>query len=268
VLDHTSWAHTYIDLDTPNAARIYDYLLGGATNSEADRELARQVIRVMPEVEYLTRANRAFLRRAVRHLVDRGVHQFVDIGSGIPTAGNVHEVAQGLNPDCRVVYVDREPTAVVHSELLLQHNELAAIVHEDFRNPAAVLSSPEVQHLIDFDRPVGLLLFALLHHVPDEDDPAALMSVYREALPDGSYLALSHPTHEAVSDHILTVYELYAANRTPIMLRGRADIVRLIEGFEPLEPGIVLVPRWRPESPEDADHHEEAAIYGVVARKR
>ena len=265
--DHTSWAHTYTDLDTPNAARIYDYFLGGATNSEADREMARQVVRAMPEVEYLTRANRAFLRRAVRHLVEQGVHQFIDIGSGIPTVGNVHEVAQGLNPDCRVVYVDREPTAVFHSELLLQDNESAAVVHEDFRRPGAVLSSPEVQHLIDFDRPVGLLLFALLHHVPDEDHPADLMSAYREALPEGSYLALSHPTHEAVSDNILAVYDLYAANRTPITLRGRADIARFIEGFEPLEPGIVHVPRWRPESPEDADHPEEAAIYGVVARK-
>ena len=268
MLDHTSWAHTYIDLDTPNAARIYDYLLGGATNSEADRELARQVIKAMPEVEYLTRANRAFLRRAVRHLVDVGVRQFIDIGSGIPTVGNVHEVAQAKDPRCRVVYVDREPAAVVHSELLLQDNEFAAVVHADFRRPGAVLSSPQVQRLIDFDQPVGLLLFALLHHIPDEDDPAELMSVYRDALPDGSYLALSHSTHESVSDHILTVYDLYAANRTPITLRGRADIARLIEGFEPLEPGIVPVPRWRPEFPEDADHPEEAAMYGVVARKR
>jgi hypothetical protein len=268
VLDHTSWAHTYIDLDTPNAARIYDYLLGGATNSEADRELARQVIKAMPEVEYLTRANRAFLRRAVRHLVDLGVHQFIDIGSGIPTAGNVHEVAQARDPRCRVVYVDREPTAVVHSELLLQDNDFAAVVHEDFRRPAAVLSSPEVQRLIDFDQPVGLLLFALLHHVPDEDNPVELMSVYRDALPEGSYLALSHTTHESDFDHILTVYDLYAANRTPITLRGQADIARLIDGFEPLEPGIVHVPTWRPEFPEDADHPEEAAIYGVVARKR
>jgi hypothetical protein len=268
VLDHTSWAHTYIDLDTPNAARIYDYLLGGATNSEADRELARQIIKAMPEVEYLTRANRAFLRRAVRHLVDLGVHQFIDIGSGIPTAGNVHEVAQARDPRCRVVYVDREPTAVVHSQLLLQDNEFAAVVHEDFRRPGAVLSSPEVQHLIDFDQPVGLLLFALLHHIPDEDDPAELMSVYREALPDGSYVAVSHSTHESVTDHILTVYDLYAANRTPITLRGQADVARLVEGFEPLDPGIVPVPRWRPEFPEDADHHEEAAMYGVVARKR
>ena len=268
MLDHTSWAHTYIDLDTPNSARIYDYLLGGATNSAADREMAREVVKAMPEVEYLIRANRAFLRRAVRHLVDLGVHQFIDIGSGIPTAGNVHEVAQARDPRCRVVYVDREPAAVFHSEHLLQDNEFAAVVHEDFRRPGAVLSSPEVQHMIDFDRPVGLLLFALLHHVPDEDDPAALMSVYREALPDGSYVALSHPTHEAVSDHILRVYDLYAANRTPITLRGRADIVRLLDGFNPLEPGIVHVPRWRPESPEDADHPEEAAIYGVLARKR
>jgi hypothetical protein len=267
VLDHTSWAHTYIDLDTPNAARIYDYLLGGATNSEADRELAREVIRAMPEVEYLTRANRAFLRRVVRHLVELGVRQFIDIGSGIPTAGNVHEVAQQRDPRCRVVYVDREPTAVVHSELLLQDNELAAIVQEDFRRPAAVLTAPAVQQLIDFDQPVGLLLFALLHHIPDEDDPAELIATYRDALPEGSYLALSHTTHESVSDHILSVYDLYAANRTPITLRGRADIARLLDGFDPVEPGIVLVPRWRPESPEDADHPEEAALYGVVARK-
>jgi hypothetical protein len=267
VLDHPSWAHTYIDLDTPNAARIYDYLLGGATNSAADREMAREVIRAMPEVEYLTWANRAFLRRAVRHLVASGVRQFIDIGSGIPTAGNVHEVAQAADPTCRVVYVDREPTAVVHSELLLQDNEFAAVLQEDFRRPGAVLASPEVQRLIDFDQPVGLLLFALLHHIGDEDDPAGLLSVYRDALPEGSYLALSHSTHEAESDHILTVYDLYAANRTPITLRGRAEIERMIAGFEPLEPGIVHVPRWRPEFPEDADHTEEAAIYGVVARK-
>ena len=267
MLDHPSRAHTYVDMDTPNAARIYDYLLGGACNSAADRELAQRVLTAMPEAAHVTRVNRAFLRRAVRFLLDSGIRQFIDIGSGIPTAGNVHEVAQQLVPDCRVVYVDHEPIAVLHSELLLQDNEFAAAVQADVREPADLLTSPEVTALIDFDEPVGLLMFALLHHVPDDADPAALMAVYRDVLPPGSYLALSHLTDEGVSERILAVHELYAANSTPITLRDKAVIARFVDGFDPVDPGIVYVPAWRPDSPEDGEYPEEAAIYGVVARK-
>jgi S-adenosyl methyltransferase len=267
VLDHLRRAHTYIDMDTPNAARIYDYLLGGACNSAADREMARRIVAAMPEAPHVTRVNRAFLRRSVRFLVDSGIRQFIDIGSGIPTAGNVHEVAQRMDPGCRVVYVDRESVAVVHSQLLLQDNELADVVHADVREPADVLTAPEVTALIDFDEPVGLLMFALLHHVPDNAEPAALLAVYRDVLSSGSYLALSHVTDEGVSDHILAAHELYTANSTPVTLRNRAEIARLVDGFDPVDPGIVYVPMWRPDCPEDSQYPEEAAIYGVVARK-
>lgn len=203
----------------------------------------------MPRV---MQANRAFLRRAVRFLLGQGIRQFLDIGSGIPTVGNVHEVALETAPDARVVYVDTDPIAVTHSRAILAGDERTVVVHADGRDPEALLASPEVTGLLDLGRPVGLLMVALLHFVPDGQDPAGILARYRSLLASGSYLALTHASTEGSPDRA-PVQELYRRTPTPIQLRSRAGITRLFAGFELVEPGVVYLPEWRPEYPEDAE---------------
>ncbi|MCA1656060.1 MAG: SAM-dependent methyltransferase, partial [Pseudonocardiaceae bacterium] len=186
--DRPSWARESIDLERPNAARIYDYLLGGAANFEQDRVFAEKLLEVMPQARAAARLNRAFLRRAVRFCVEAGIRQFVDIGSGIPTAGNVHEIAQAVAPTTRVLYVDNEPVAVTHSELLLRDNPWATNMRGDLTDPEPVLASP----LIDFSQPVAVLMVSVLHFVPDSAAPHEAVARYVSALAPGSFLGLSH----------------------------------------------------------------------------
>src|SRR6266496_362687 len=188
--ERPSWAPQHIDLDRPNAARIYDYFLGGACNFEHDREFADKFLKIMPEAELAARRNRAFLRRAVRFCVEQGIRQFLDIGSGIPTVGNVHEIAQGMDPECRVLYVDNEPVAVAHSELMLEGNENAAVLQADLCDPDTVLGSQSAQQLLNFDEPLGLLMVAVLHFVPDTADPQSAIARYISALAPGSFYVL------------------------------------------------------------------------------
>ena len=190
--ERPNWAPDSIDLDRPNAARIYDYLLGGAANFAADREFGEQLLTVLPEARGAARMNRAFLHRAVRFCVDAGIRQFLDIGSGIPTAGNVHEIAQRMDPSCRVMYVDIEPVAVTHSELMLRDNDQAAVIRADFTDPDSILDNETTRHMIDFDQPVGLLLVALLHFVPDDTNPHDAVNRFVSLLAPDSYLVLSH----------------------------------------------------------------------------
>jgi SAM-dependent methyltransferase len=268
VLERPSWAPRYIDLDKPSFARVYDYLLGGACNTAHDRALAKKMIEALPNTQQVARSNRAFLRRAVQHLVRQGVRQFLDIGSGIPNVGNVHEIAQKLDPECRVVYVDNDPIAIAHGELLLKDNQRACALLSDFRFPEAVLQARKTAELIDFTQPVALLLFLVLHHIPDSDAPARILARYREALAPGSYLALSHPTLERATQGMHSATDLLDTDVDEMRLRSRAEITELISGFEPIEPGIVFVPQWRPDSPDDvSDRIEESAVYGVVTRK-
>ena len=170
------WVPEGIDLQRPSAARMYDYYLGGAHNFGPDRELGRKVLEFVPDGQLLAQANRAFLHRAVRFLLSRGIQQFLDIGSGIPTAGNVHEVAQKEAPGSRVLYVDHDHVAVAHSEALLRDNPDARVLHADLRNPDEILSSPALHEVLDLSQPVGLLLVAVLHFIPDEDGPASLVA--------------------------------------------------------------------------------------------
>ena len=251
-METPSWVPAGLDLDRPNAARMYDYYLGGSHNFAVDREAAIRAIEAWPDMPRVMQANRAFLRRAVRYLAGQGVRQFLDIGSGIPTVGNVHEVARAAAPEARVLYVDTDPIAVTHSRAILASDEYTAVVQADGREPEALLADGHLQGLFDLGQPVGLLMVALLHFVPDDQDPLGILARYRSLLAPGSYLVISHASTEGSPDRA-PVQELYRWTPTPIQLRSRAEITRFFAGFELVEPGVVYLPEWRPEDPEDAE---------------
>jgi len=247
---------------------MYDYYLGGSHNFAIDRRAAEQAIAMWPDLPIIMQANRAFLRRAVRFLVAQGINQFLDIGSGIPTVGNVHEVAQQADPASRVVYVDIDPVAVAHSRAILAGNLNAAVVQGDARNPDRLLAEPEVQRLLDLSKPVGILLVALLHFIPDDGDASQLVQHLRDAAAPGSYLVLSHASFEGRPTESESHTQLYTRTSTPMRMRSRADIVRYFDGLELMEPGVVFLPQWRPESPDEVDEAPERFTgYAGVARK-
>lgn len=258
---------TDIDLSRPSAARVYDYFLGGAHNFEVDRQLAEQIASMTPNLAETMRANRAFLRRAVRVLVAEGIEQFLDIGSGIPTVGNVHEVAQAANPAIRVVYVDVDPVAVTHSQSILEGNERAGVVQADFRDPELILAESQRLGLIDLTRPVAVLLAGVVHFVPDRDRPDKVVAALREATAPGSFLLISHATFEDQPPEVLEAQRLSARTGTEISLRSRAEITGYFGDFKVLDPGVVHLPLWRPETPGDVDAHPERfGAFGGVGR--
>ncbi|MFI9006610.1 SAM-dependent methyltransferase [Actinosynnema sp. NPDC053489] len=256
-----------IDLTRPSAARVYDYYLGGAHNFAVDREMAEQAIRMWPDVPLIMQANRAFLRRAVQFCVSRGVTQFLDLGSGIPTVGNVHEVAREADPESRVVYVDNDPIAVTYSRTILGDDPRTTVVQEDLRHPDDVLAVPEVAALLDFDRPIAVMMVAVLHFV--QDDPTKIVAAYRDAVPSGSYLVISHATHDGQDEQADEHTALYRRRTaTPMTMRSKGEVEALFDGFELVDPGVVHLPLWRPASPEDvADHPERFAGLAAVGRK-
>ncbi|WP_309117255.1 SAM-dependent methyltransferase [Saccharothrix sp.] len=265
MVDRVSWAPEGVDVELPSSARIYDYLLGGGHNFAADRDTAEALIRVLP-VRDMARLNRSYLRRAALALVDAGITQFLDLGSGIPTVGNVHEVAQEANPDCRVVYVDIEPVAIKHSELLLADNPRATAILADLREPEAVVA--KAKSLLDFDAPVGLLAVGVMQFIPDEDDPWGVLARYRDALAPGSYLALSHFTPDRMPQAMAAGADIFQQTAEPITPRTREQVLAMMDGFDVVEPGLVFTPEWRPESPEDVpDDPGRANLYAVVGRK-
>jgi SAM-dependent methyltransferase len=246
------WVPEDLPLDTPSAARMYDYFLGGYHNFAVDRRAADAVAAMYPDFPLIMRANRAFLRRAVRFLVAQGVDQFLDLGSGIPTVGNVHEIAQAANPAARVVYVDTDPVAVAHSEAILRGNPRAAVLQADARRPAAILAHPTVRGMLDPGRPTAVLLVAMLHFVTDDDEAAGLVATIRDALPPGGYLVLTHgATDAAPREAMERVVRRYDATTNPTRLRSRAEVAAYFAGLSLVEPGLVLVPRWRPDGPDD-----------------
>ena len=247
---------------------MYDYYLGGAHNFGPDRALGRKVLELFPDGQLLAQANRAFLHRSVRYLLSQGIRQFLDIGSGIPTAGNVHEVAQKEITDARVVYVDNDPVAVAHSEALLRDNPNASIVHADLRHPDEILSAPVLREILDVTQPIGILLVAVLHFVPDEDNPAALVTQLRQAAPTGSYLAIAHGTADSRSTEANEMSALYRDAGTPLTYRTRDDIAAMFGSWPLVEPGLVWVPEWRPDWPDDVGADPSwASNYGGVAWK-
>ena len=267
-MDRPAWAPEDVEIDRPSAARIYDYLLGGSHNFAIDREAAHRAMQVRSDLAVQAQANRAFLYRAVRYLVAAGVRQFIDIGSGVPTVGNVHEVAQRADPRARVAYVDIDPVAVAHSRAILTGNPQATVVQEDLRNPRAILEHPEVAELLDLDQPVGLLLIAILHAIPDTDDPFGVVGQLRDALAPGSHLAISHGTIDSMPEAGQQMIQVSIRAGYPLALRSRAEVERFFTGFGLVEPGLVWAPLWRPEHPDDVDDApERASNYVGVGRK-
>jgi hypothetical protein len=262
------WAPEGIDLATPSVARAYDYALGGAHSFAVDRELFRAIEAAIPEARLMFRANRAFMHRAVRFMIEAGIRQFLDLGSGIPTVGNVHEIAQRFAPEARVVYVDIEPVAVAHSRLILAGNDRAAAIQEDLRNVDAILQHPDTAALLDFDQPVGLILAAILHAIPDRDDPHGIVTRLRDVLPAGSYVAISHATADSRPAEARAAVQVTKQTKTPGTLRTRAEVLRFFTGLDLVEPGLVWTPQWRPDRPQDVgDHPERLVTYAGVGRK-
>lgn len=262
-MERPSWAPDDIDLDRPSSARVYDYFLGGAHNFAVDRQLADAIAAMTPDIGDTMRANRAFLRRAVRFLVGAGVNQFLDVGSGIPTVGNTHEVAQQADPAARVLYVDVDPIAVSHSRAILGDDPRTAVIEADARDVDAILADPATRGLLDFDQPVAVLVLGVLHFIPDSDDPAGIAARLRDAVVPGSYLAMVNVTFEDQPQEVIEAQKLAGRTGTPIYLRSRADLEAQFDGTSLVDPGLVHIPLWRPDSPLEAGERPER--FGALA---
>jgi hypothetical protein len=257
------------DTSVAHQARMYDYFLGGKDHYAADREAADAWLKIDPKAAFSSRANRAFLGRAVRYLAgDAGVRQFLDIGTGIPTAGNTHEVAQAIAPDSRVVYVDYDPIVLAHARALLNSSEAGATEYldADLRQTSAILG--QASQLLDFTRPVAVTLIAILHAVPDADDPRAIVATIMDAVPSGSYLAISHVGSDLFDQETLAGVGDIATQMADwkFASRDREQVALFFEGMDLVEPGLVRVEEWRPGP--GADGAGKSTVWGAVARKR
>lgn len=262
-----------VDVDTPNAARVYDYYLGGAQNFGSDRRFAEEVMSFFPEARDFARNNRSFQQRAVRHVAGLGVDQFLDLGSGIPTVGPTHETARSVRADARVLYVDIEPVAIAHTELLLAKQGLTAedgvgVLEGDLRDPAAILASPLARTVLDTSRPVAVMIMGMLHFLADEDNPAALLAEYLAAFPAGSYLIASHATLDGpIGARVAQAADKYAETKLPGHVRTKAQFAAMLPArLELLEPGITWNALWRPDT--EVEHPERSVAYAAVGRTR
>ena len=250
---------------------MYNYFLGGKDHYEADRKAAEQVIATIPEVLVFARENRAFLRRAVRYLVTEcGIRQIIDIGTGLPTEGNVHEVAQACDPSVRVVYVDHDPVVLAHGRNMLNGVPGTAVIGRDLLEPSAILTDEELLGLIDFTEPVAVLLVAIVHFINDDAGPADLIGQLVRPLAPGSYVVLSHATSDSRPQEAATVERIYRATTTNIHARTRSQVLAMLgDGLELIEPGLVWAPQWRPDPDAvPADDPADSNVYAVLARKR
>ena len=262
-MDLRAWARD-VDTDVPSSARMYDYYLGGSHNFTADRQAAAKVIAAMPQVPAIARANRAFLHRSVRFLLGQGIRQFLDIGSGIPTVGNVHELAHRIAPEARVVYADIDPVAVTLAQRLLDGTNRAAAILADLREPARLLAQPELLEVLDLSEPVAILLVSVLHFVPDADEPHRAVAWLRDACAPGSCLVVSQGIDEGfAADQAEAVQGVYRATTTPGGLRSRQQVTAFFDGYDLVEPGLVWLSQWRPDRSDEAEGHPERL--GIVA---
>ncbi|MFF2353677.1 SAM-dependent methyltransferase [Kitasatospora sp. NPDC058115] len=255
--------------EVPHPARMYDYYLGGKDNFPADREAAERALAANPEFRSTARANRGFLTRAVRCVAGLGIDQFLDIGTGIPTAGNTHEIAQAVDPGARVLYVDNDPIVLAHARALMGGTAVGrtTVIQSDLRRPDELLADAEAEKLLDLDRPTALVLAAVLHFVRDEEGPYEVVRTLLGALAPGSHLILSHGTADflpaEVRDRVTGVYSKATA---PLVGRSREQVGAFLDGLEVLDPGVVTVPLWRPDGAPEAGA-ERVSMYGAVARK-
>jgi hypothetical protein len=246
------WVPSEINIDRPNPARIYDYLIGGYHNFEIDRQAAEMMIAAFPEVRLSAQVSRLCLRRMVAYLLSQGIDQYLDIGSGIPTSGHIHEMVGAANPAAHVVYVDVDPVAIAHSQAILQGNPGAIAVQGDLHQPEQILNQPEVRSFLDFNRPIALLLYSTLNYITDNETAYHVVQVLRHALAPGSYLVIGHGSLDDTPPGVVArISAIYARSTAANRVRSRAEIIRFFAGTELVDPGLVLVPLWRPEGPED-----------------
>jgi S-adenosyl methyltransferase len=268
VTDQLDWVPANVDMDVPSVARIYDYLLGGGHNFAADRDVVDKLLAVQPNLRWIARANRDFMRRAVSFMVERGVRQFLDLGSGIPTVGHVHEIVQQTAPEARVAYVDHDEVAVAHGQLILAGNDRAEALRADILRPDDVLAAPEVRKLLDSGEPVGILILTTMHFASPERDPAGAIRAYLDAVPQGSWLAISHFDRALLPlDRADEIVRVMGQSELPAYPRHRAEIVKMFGGFELVEPGVVPVSLWRPDFPVDEERLGEIIMSAGVGRK-
>jgi hypothetical protein len=258
-----------LGLDPSQAApgRLYSYLLGGKDNFAADRELGEQLVAAAPHLRWIVRENRLFVERAVTYCAERGLRQFLDLGCGLPSdSGNVHDIARRVDPACRVVYVDNDPMIVAHAQALLVDGTTGvAAIRQDVRRPMEILCDDDVRELIDFARPVAVLMAAMLHNVTDIDDPAGIVARFTESVAPGSHLVLSHPTHDVLPEESARARELYRHTTTPLVARSRHEVGAFFAGLELVEPGLVFTAEWRAEH--EIDFPGLSGMYAGVARK-
>jgi O-methyltransferase involved in polyketide biosynthesis len=261
------------DPTTLNDARIYDYWLGGKDNFAADREAAERIIAYAPEVTWLAVENRRFLNRVVRYLAAAGIRQFIDIGTGLPSQGHVHEVLQVAAPDARVAYVDHDPVVLVHARAMVEDSDRVTVVQGDLRDPAGILGDPQLLELIDMDKPVAVLVLAVLHLIDDEHAMYAVARL-RDAMAPGSYLAISHPVCDPDENNeaIAKIIKLYREGPTKgtkhQTLRNEKEVLAFFSDMELVEPGVVPLSTWRPESDEHPQNIASIWSIGGIARKR
>jgi hypothetical protein len=261
------WRETFRP-DIPSAARIYDYLLGGKDNYPVDRAVGESMIKILPNVRLAVQWNRAFLRRVIRYLINEAdVTQIIDIGAGLPTVGNTHEIALEACPDAKVVYVDHDPVVLAHARNMLHGIPNATIIRHDLLEPDEILADPALRELIDFSQPVAFLYLSILHFVADEADPAGIIARLLAPFPAGSYVAVSHGTPDtapAVSD----VVRVFDEATEQAHVRSRAEIAERVEGLELVEPGLVLPPAWRPDPGEEIPENAAESYYLVAVAKK
>jgi O-methyltransferase involved in polyketide biosynthesis len=257
-----------IDATTPNVARIYDYLLGGKDNFGADRDAARRLLEAIPDARAIARDNRSFLGRVVRYLAtEGGIRQFLDLGCGLPTEANVHQLAQGVVPGVRVVYVDNDPMVASHGEALLASGDQVAMMLNDLRQPAVILAQAEVSGLLDLSQPVAVLCTGTLHFIADEAEPGTILAAYRDQLASGSYLAISHAVQtDELTKELREAEGVYRQASAQLHARPQADVLRFFDGFELVEPGLTWIAEWRQE-PGTAPVGRLHSIRGGVGRK-
>lgn len=269
-LPDNGWPADRIDTENAHSARIYDYILGGKDYYPADKEAGEAMTREWPALPVHMRANRDFMNRAVRWLAEEaGVRQFLDVGTGIPTSPNLHEIAQAVDPGARVVYVDNDPIVLTLSQGLLASapEGRTAYVEADFRDPAAILGAPELRETLDLSRPVALTVIAIVHFMLDADDAVGVVRRLLEPLPSGSYLAMTIGTAEFAPDEVGRVAREYAARDMPMRLRTLAEAHEFFDGLDLVAPGIVQVHKWHPDGGAQGIRDEDIAMYGAVARK-
>jgi hypothetical protein len=267
VTDEGDWRTTFRP-DIPSAARIYDYLLGGKDNYPADRAVAESMIAQLPNVQLAVRWNRAFLRRAVRYLVGQaGIRQIIDIGAGLPTAGNTHEIALEASPQARVVYVDHDPVVLAHARSMLHGVPNTAIIEQDLLEPGEILADPVLRSLIDFGEPTAFLLLSILHFVPDEAGPAGLIAALLDPFPAGSHVAISHATPDEVPA-VTDVERVFDEATEQAHVRSRSEVRKLVAGLEIIEPGLVWPPQWRPDPGDEVPANAAEAYYCVVVARK